>query len=118
MSGSNGQNSAPRQENQPNASEPVKHAASGPSQGADSFALSGKGIFDSTVPMRFVNHTSRVFVSLAELYSVDRTPFMGGANIRVLNVVPKDGGEVEIRVEVEYPEELPLLASVFYFNGF
>lgn len=93
-------------------------ASAGPTQGADRFAMAGQGVFDQILPMRFVTSASRVYVSLAEIDpNGDRKPFMGAAPLKVYNVVPKDDNTVHIRIDIDWPEELVVVASVFYFNG-
>ncbi|MGV9315804.1 hypothetical protein ACWDR0_27000 [Streptomyces sp. NPDC003691] len=93
-------------------------AASGPDQGTDRVALSGQGVFDQIVPtLPFITSTSRVFVSLAEIDpNGDRKPFMGAAPLKVYNVVPKDDHTVHLRIDIDWPEELVVVASIAYFN--
>ncbi|EFL34846.1 predicted protein [Streptomyces viridochromogenes DSM 40736] len=80
--------------------------------------MAGQGVFDQILPMRFVTSASRVYVSLAEIDpNGDRKPFMGAAPLKVYNVVPKDDNTVHIRIDIDWPEELVVVASVFYFNG-
>ncbi|MFC0842594.1 hypothetical protein ACFH04_02440 [Streptomyces noboritoensis] len=103
---------------QPIVNEPAGDVAALQKQGAAAYFLRGQGIFNRDLSQPNVDANSRVFVSATELNPADNKPFLGGGRITVHNVVPHDDGSVTIRVEVDAPQELPIRASLFYFNGF
>ncbi|MEU3960788.1 hypothetical protein AB0F42_13330 [Streptomyces buecherae] len=115
MSASNDQGTEPVQ---PIAGESAGAVAAGAQQGAAGYNIRGQGIFNRDLGAPNVNASSRVFVSVAEINPADNKPFLGGGRITVHNVVPHDDGSVTIRVEVDAPRELPVRASLFYYNGF
>ncbi|WEV26400.1 hypothetical protein OYE22_15230 [Streptomyces sp. 71268] len=55
------------------------------------------------------NRESKVFASLTEVGS--EGPFIGAANMRVFNISPVSQGLVDIRGEVEWPEDLDVIVS-------
>ncbi|MFI8435094.1 hypothetical protein ACIGJO_15270 [Streptomyces sp. NPDC079020] len=117
MSGSNGAGRAPNELISPETSGAANDAL--PRMGAAAYSLHGSGIFNADLGQPGVDASSRVFVSVSEVNPADRKPFLGGAVMTVHNVVPHDDGSVTIRVEVkDAPQDLPIKASLFYFNGF
>ncbi|MFE6104837.1 hypothetical protein [Streptomyces laurentii] len=92
-------------------------AAADAGQGSERHAMAGQGVFDQILSSPFVTSASRVFVSLAEIDpNGDRKPFMGAAPLKVYNVVPKDDHTVHLRIDIDWPEELAVVANFFYVN--
>ncbi|MFF3552007.1 hypothetical protein ACWD4V_27265 [Streptomyces tsukubensis] len=115
-----GQNGSPGAEKWPSGVVRLDPAVSsgGPEQGTDRVAIAGQGVFETFVTtMPFITSNSRVFVSLAEIDpNGDRKPFMGAAPLTVHNVVARDDHTLQLRLEINWPEELVVVASIAYFN--
>jgi hypothetical protein len=53
-----------------------------------------------------VRHDSQVAVSITELRTQDNHPFIGDANMGILNVAPDADGTVWVRGHVDWPSDL------------
>jgi hypothetical protein len=70
---------------------------------ASSFILAHR-IFTLRFAVPGVNRSTAVAVSLTEV-SGDQ-PFIGDATMKVYNVAPRDGGEVDVRGEIDWDTDL------------
>ncbi len=62
-----------------------------------------------------VNSFSQVAVSVCEL-GADNVPFLGNAEMSILNVVPHDDGTVDLRWHVGWDEKLPVRLNFVIVN--
>jgi hypothetical protein len=68
-----------------------------------------------TFPGTIVNGVSQVSVSICEIGS-DGTPFIGAADMSVLNVAPHDDGSIDVRWNVNWPEDLSVRLNFIIVN--
>ncbi|QLE74707.1 hypothetical protein FGW37_26755 [Streptomyces rectiverticillatus] len=73
-------------------------------------AFRAHGVFTRPFSVTGVNRTSVVMVSLTEI-SAEGVPFMGGATMKVYNIVPHDGAQVEVRGEILHDVDLNVRIS-------
>jgi hypothetical protein len=82
----------------------------------------GHGTFDIRFPFGRgrINRHSRVVCSISELSAPAHGPldypFLGGANIQILNIAPTDNGEVFVRINVSWDSTLQWRVT-FFIDG-
>ncbi|MED1469254.1 hypothetical protein [Bacillus salipaludis] len=64
-----------------------------------------------------VNSSSKIFASISEVGIFDDQvkPFLGAANMMILNVVPMDNSEVLVRCYIDWNEDLDFQVSIVVF---
>jgi len=66
-------------------------------------------------PGTIVNSVSQVTASICEIGS-DGTPFIGAADMSILNVAPHDDGSIDVRWNVNWPEDLSVRLNFIIAN--
>ena len=70
--------------------------------------------FRFTAPV-IVNAGSQVAVSVCER-DTNSVPFLGSARMSVANVVPRNDGSVDVRWQVDWPQQLPVRLNFIIVN--
>jgi len=76
-------------------------------------------IFNRRFNIAGVNRFSTVFVTLTEVRQGDNgnldIPFLGNATMKLYNVAPLDSGQVDVRGEVDWDDDLNIKVSFVVF---
>ncbi|MFB0632623.1 hypothetical protein [Streptomyces sp. AB3(2024)] len=112
--GSNG-NAAPDQAIRPSGGSGRGEAREDFQQVGYYYNLSGHGVFERLLEAPGVGAYTGVFATVTEVYPPTDRAFMGGAVMTVHNVVPLEGGRVQIRVDAGWPQDIPVRVSLQYF---
>jgi hypothetical protein len=76
-------------------------------------------IFTRRFNIAGVHHRSTVFVTLTEVGQGSdgslEWPFIGNATMKLYNVAPRDGGQVDVRGEIDWDSDLNIKVSFVVF---
>lgn len=95
----------------------VNSSSEGEYRQAARFFFKGNGDFKVTCPTRNAHHSSRVVASICEVSwnGSDWVPWSGDANMSISNVIPKHGGDVEVRGHIFWGSPLNYQISLIWF---